>query len=263
MPSEVAHADMRRTATASPAATACNSASARCSAAGWSRALRARRRGRGREHARRRPRRCILIWMDGGPTHYETFDPKPDAPDGVSAASSRPIADRSARRPLLRAHDAAGGESATSSRSIRSIRHDQGNHGAGNHYMMTGAPPRIPVGCGAFVSFHPSLGSVVAAREAAPRPGCRRTSRMPSMSRSGGPNFLGAKYAPFVVAGDPNSAELPRPRRGPARRADRRAGSPTAPTSAAEVDTLPAASPTRRPATRPSRSTSTTSRATT
>ena len=45
---------------------------------------------------------------------------------------------------------------------IRSIRHNQGNHGAGNHYMMTGAPPRIPVGCGAFVSFHPSLGSAVA-----------------------------------------------------------------------------------------------------
>ena len=25
------------------------------------------------------------------------------------------------------------------------------------------------------------------------------------MSRSGGPNFLGAKYAPFVVDGDPNN----------------------------------------------------------
>ncbi len=23
---------------------------------------------------------CILIWLDGGPTHYETFDPKPNAP---------------------------------------------------------------------------------------------------------------------------------------------------------------------------------------
>src|SRR4051794_24812654 len=23
---------------------------------------------------------CILIWMDGGPSHYETFDPKPAAP---------------------------------------------------------------------------------------------------------------------------------------------------------------------------------------
>ena len=23
---------------------------------------------------------CIRVWMDGGPTHFETFDPKPDAP---------------------------------------------------------------------------------------------------------------------------------------------------------------------------------------
>jgi hypothetical protein len=23
---------------------------------------------------------CILIWLDGGPSHFETFDPKPDAP---------------------------------------------------------------------------------------------------------------------------------------------------------------------------------------
>jgi uncharacterized protein (DUF1501 family) len=29
---------------------------------------------------------------------------------------------------------------------------------------------------------------------------------MPSMTRSGGPNFLGAKYAPFVVDGDPSGA---------------------------------------------------------
>jgi hypothetical protein len=90
---------------------------------------------------------------------------------------------------------------------VRSIRHDQGNHGAGNHYMMTGAPPRIPVGCGAFVSFHPSLGSVVAHEKPAP-PGLPAYFSMPSMSRSGGPNFLGAKYAPFVVDGDPNGASF-------------------------------------------------------
>src|SRR5262245_53207884 len=23
---------------------------------------------------------CILIWLDGGPSHFETFDPKPNAP---------------------------------------------------------------------------------------------------------------------------------------------------------------------------------------
>jgi hypothetical protein len=26
---------------------------------------------------------CIMIWLDGGPSHYETFDPKPDAPTEV------------------------------------------------------------------------------------------------------------------------------------------------------------------------------------
>src|SRR5205814_519573 len=90
---------------------------------------------------------------------------------------------------------------------VRSIRHDQGNHGAGNHYMMTGAPPRIPVGCGAFVSFHPSLGSVTAHERGAPH-GLPAYFSMPSMSRSGGPNFLGARYAPFVVDDNPNSAEF-------------------------------------------------------
>ena len=30
--------------------------------------------------ASRRATNCILIWMDGGPSHFETFDPKPDAP---------------------------------------------------------------------------------------------------------------------------------------------------------------------------------------
>ena len=70
--------------------------------------------------------------------------------------------------------------------------------------MMTGAPPRIPVGCGAFVSFHPSLGSVAAYEREAPH-GLPGYFTMPSMSRSGGPNFLGAKFAPFIINNDPNN----------------------------------------------------------
>ena len=27
--------------------------------------------------------RCILIWLDGGPSHFETFDPKPEAPSEI------------------------------------------------------------------------------------------------------------------------------------------------------------------------------------
>ncbi len=144
---------------------------------------------------------CILIWMDGGPTHYETFDPKPDAPSEYrgefkTAATRTPGV-------FLSEHMKKLAGIFDQFAVVRSIHHNQGNHGAGNHYMMTGAPPRIPVGCGAFVSFHPSLGSVVAHEKPAP-PGLPSYFTMPSMSRSGGPNFLGAKYAPFVVDGDPN-----------------------------------------------------------
>ena len=70
--------------------------------------------------------------------------------------------------------------------------------------MMTGAPPRIPVSCGAFVSFHPSLGSVTAHDRGESR-GLPLYFSIPRMSRSGGPNFLGARFAPFVVPDDPNS----------------------------------------------------------
>src|ERR1700722_11356256 len=30
--------------------------------------------------APRKPTSCILVWLDGGPSHFETFDPKPEAP---------------------------------------------------------------------------------------------------------------------------------------------------------------------------------------
>jgi hypothetical protein len=148
---------------------------------------------------------CILIWMDGGPTHFETFDPKPDAPAEIRG-EFEPIATK-----LPGVHFSQHMKKLASINDrfslIRSIRHNQGNHGAGNHYMMTGAPPRIPVGCGAFVSFHPSLGSV-AAKELGKGDGLPAYFSLAAMSRSGGPNFLGAKYAPFVVGDDPNSSSF-------------------------------------------------------
>lgn len=148
---------------------------------------------------------CILIWMDGGPSHYETFDPKPEAPVeirgqfGTIATQTPGIRFSQPMKRLAAISDDLA--------IVRSIRHNQGNHGAGNHYMMTGAPPRIPVGCGAFVSFHPSLGSVIAHQNGAPH-GIPAYFSMPNMSRSGGPNFLGAKYAPFVVPDDPNRSSF-------------------------------------------------------
>ena len=86
----------------------------------------------------------ILIWMDGGPSHYETFDPKPAAP-GEIRGKFDPIATKVPGITFSH-HMKRLGSIADKLAVVRSIRHDQGNHGAGNHYMMTGAPPRIPVG---------------------------------------------------------------------------------------------------------------------
>lgn len=145
---------------------------------------------------------CILVWLDGGPSHYETFDPKPDAPVEIRGEFN-PISTKLSGVQFSR-HMTKLAAIADKFSVVRSIRHDQGNHGAGNHYMMTGAPPRIPVGCGAFVSFHPSMGSAVAHEIEAPHsmPGY---FSLHSMTRSGGPNFLGQKYGPFVVADNPNT----------------------------------------------------------
>ncbi len=160
-------------------------------------------RAAGKGQRRATAKSCILIWMDGGPTHYETFDPKPEAPVEVRGSYST----ISTKIPgvAFSQHMTKLASLADKLTVIRSIRHNQGNHGAGNHYMMTGAPPRIPVGCGAFVSFHPSMGSMTAHELTAPA-GLPGYFSLPSMTRSGGPNFLGGKYGPFVVGGDPNSA---------------------------------------------------------
>src|SRR4051794_31813729 len=155
--------------------------------------------------SKRSAKACILIWMDGGPSHYETFDPKPDAPiefrgqfDAIPTKTTGVRFSQHMKR-LASISDKFA--------VIRSIRHDQGNHGAGNHYMMTGAPPRIPVGCGAFVSFHPSLGSATC-RECPAPPGLPGYFSLGQMSRSGGPNFLGAQFAPFVVEENPDKSDF-------------------------------------------------------
>ena len=146
--------------------------------------------------------RCIFVWLDGGPSHYETFDPKPDAPEGIkgefgTVKTSVPGVRFSEHIPhLAKAFDKYT--------VVRSIAHKQNNHGAGNHYLMTGRPTPVPVGCGANVTFHPSFGSVIS-RERNLRNGLPGYISLPKMSRSGGPNFLGAPFAPFVISEDPNN----------------------------------------------------------
>lgn len=144
---------------------------------------------------------CILVWLDGGPSHYETFDPKPTAPQDIrgefkSIPTCVPGTHFCETMPLL-------AKSFDKFTVVRSICHKDPNHGGGNHYMMTGCPTPVPVGCGAFVSFHPSFGSMVSQSRGI-RGGLPAYMSLPNVSRSGGPNFLGAQHAPFVIGGDPS-----------------------------------------------------------
>ena len=143
-----------------------------------------------------------MIWMDGGPSHYETFDPKPDAPAEIRG-TFKSIPDLRARRAFQRT-GAGAGEVLRQVHGRPLDRHKDPNHGGGNHYMMTGAPTPVPVGCGAFVTFHPSFGSMVS-YDRGVRSGLPAYMAMPSNTRSGGPNFLGGQHAPFVIGGDPNA----------------------------------------------------------
>ena len=145
---------------------------------------------------------CILVWLDGGPSHYETFDPKPDAPSEIrgefkAIPTKVPGIHFAECVPKL-------AEVADKFTVVRSICHKDPNHGGGNHYMMTGMPTPVPVACGAFVTFHPSFGSVVSYRRGL-RDGLPAYVAIPEVSRSGGPNFLGGQHAPFVIDGYPNS----------------------------------------------------------
>jgi len=145
---------------------------------------------------------CILVWLDGGPTHYETFDPKPDAPSDIRG-EFKPIP---TTLPGVRFCEVVPNLAKTMDKMaiIRSICHKDPNHGGGNHYMMTGAPTPVPVNCGSSVSFHPSLGSMVSHLRGI-RNGLPAYATLPRKSRSAGPHFLGGQHAPFVIDGNPNS----------------------------------------------------------
>ncbi len=148
---------------------------------------------------------CIYIWLDGGPSHYETFDPKSDAPSEVrgefkSIPTRVPGVHFSECIPKL-------AEVADKFTIVRSIHHKDPNHGGGNHYLMTGMPTPTPVACGAFVTFHPSFGSMVS-YERGIRNGLPSYVAVPHVSRSGGPNFLGGQHAPFVIDGSPNDKKF-------------------------------------------------------
>ena len=96
---------------------------------------------------------CILIWLDGGPSHLDTFDPKPDAPSEVRSqfdAIKTGVPGLHICEHLPRTAAAMRDVAL-----IRSLTHELGNHDTGTRFLLTGHRPTPALE-------YPSLGSIVA-----------------------------------------------------------------------------------------------------
>jgi len=79
---------------------------------------------------------CILLYMTGGPAQQETFDPKPDAPEGTRG-EFKPIA-TSATGIQICEHLPKMAKQIHHCAIFRSVYHNSDTHGVGVHYNLTG-----------------------------------------------------------------------------------------------------------------------------
>jgi hypothetical protein len=131
-------------------------------------------------------RQCILLWMNGGPSHMDTWDPKPGTSNGGPTKSIR------TRVPGLEIAESlpAMAEVADRISVIRSMTSKEGNHDRARYLMHTGYVPNPTIQ-------HPSLGAWACREIADP------DFDLPSFVSISGPSlgagFLGVQYGPFVV----------------------------------------------------------------
>ncbi len=95
---------------------------------------------------------CIVIWLDGGPSHLETFDLKPDAPAEVRGPfASIPTSAGDIR---IGEHLPKLAKRMEHAAIIRSMTSPLGEHNLGTHYLLTGYAPTPAIE-------YPAIGSVV------------------------------------------------------------------------------------------------------
>ncbi|MEK6236940.1 MAG: DUF1501 domain-containing protein, partial [Planctomycetales bacterium] len=138
-------------------------------------------------------RSCILIWLDGGPSHLETFDMKPQAPVEVrgplgAISTSVPgtaVCELLPRTAKLMDHAAL----------IRSMTSPLGEHNLGAHYLLTGYKPTPALA-------YPGFGSVLSVVRGGERVLPPHVA-IPKFNPNGGRGFLPEIHQPFAVGGDP------------------------------------------------------------
>ncbi|MGH7225721.1 MAG: DUF1501 domain-containing protein [Gemmataceae bacterium] len=152
------------------------------SLSGWLKVLASRAAGQPSKH-----KSCILLWMDGGPSHKDTFDLKPGTKNGgefkpiSTAVPGIQISEHFPKLAQLMNHTAL----------LRGMSTGEGAHGRAKYYMHTG----YKEGQGGLS--YPSLGSLVSAEIG--RPEAAMPNYVAIGNRTYGAGFLGVRHAPLIV----------------------------------------------------------------
>lgn len=144
-------------------------------------------------------KKCILLYMDGGPSHIDTFDPKPG--NGEFKAIATAIAGVRFAEHLPRLAKLAGDLAI-----LRGMSTAEGSHARAKYYMHTG----YRLGAGGVE--HPSLGAIVSATLGDAKP------ELPNFVSVGGKGYgagyLGPSHSPLMVRDAAKGVEDLRPESG-------------------------------------------------
>ena len=157
----------------------------------------------------------IWLWLGGGPTHVETFDPKMTAPAEYRSVTGEVATNLPGVS--LGGNFERMAQVADKMAFVRSFAHTNSGHGGGTHWVMTGYDNRLADN-GAVPS-RPGLGAIVSRVRGSNHP----NTGMPTYVRMGGifgdgPSFLGTAYGPFDPNGQAPPQYVARRRSGPTRR---------------------------------------------
>jgi hypothetical protein len=142
--------------------------------------------------ARVKNKSVIWVWLSGGPTHVETFDPKMTAPAeyrSITGECKTPIPGVTVGGTFPEIASVADKMS-----FVRSFSHGSGSHGTGTTLVMTGYNDRG--------NMRPSMGSILSKA----RGTTHAETGMPTYVkmgniRSDGPGWLGARYTALSPSG--------------------------------------------------------------
>ena len=134
---------------------------------------------------RKQGKSMILLWMGGGPSQFETFDPKPNHANGgetkaISTSVSGIQIAQGWEKTAAVIDDLA---------IIRSMTNKEGSHPRATYQMHTGYIPSGSVK-------HPSLAASIAKEISAPQ---FELPAVVSVGQTQGAGFLGVQYEPFMV----------------------------------------------------------------